>query len=445
MAPAGRGWRSVASVMERVYEPRGTMVQVFKRREKEVVVSGAAGTGKTRACLEKVLMMCLLNPGMKALILRKTAISLTSTTLDTWEKQVADVALARGDIVWYGGSAREPAAYKFKNGSRVIVGGLDKPEKIMSSEYDIIFVDECTELTVTDWEMSTTRLRNGRVSFQQMLGSCNPNAPTHFLKVRADEGRLVMLNSRHEDNPRYFDGAGNLTPVGREYMETLDALTGVRKLRLRDGLWAGAEGLVYDEFDPGIHLIDSFPIPKDWRRVWGVDFGHTNPFVLQCWAIDHDGRMYLYREIYMSRRGVDQHAQDILDIVAPNGKWIEPRPNYIVTDHDAGERDILERMLGMGTIAAKKDVKLGVETTQPRFRLAGDGKPRIYFMKDALVQPDKLMLEKKRPISTVTEIPGYIWSEEKDVPVKLNDHGCDTMRYVVMEEDTGGTTRVRFA
>ena len=29
-----------------------------------------------------------------------------------------------------------------------------------------------------------------------------------------------------------------------------------------------------------------------------VDFGYTNPFTCQWWAMDHDGRLYLYREIF---------------------------------------------------------------------------------------------------------------------------------------------------
>jgi hypothetical protein len=43
-----------------------------------------------------------------------------------------------------------------------MIGGMDKPTKIMSSEYDFIYVQEAIELTETDWENLTTRLRNGR-------------------------------------------------------------------------------------------------------------------------------------------------------------------------------------------------------------------------------------------------------------------------------------------
>jgi hypothetical protein len=41
-----------------------------------------------------------------------------------------------------------------------------------------------------------------------------------------------------------------------------------------------------------------FDIPPGWTMVCSIDFGFNAPFVCQWWAIDTDGSMYLYREIY---------------------------------------------------------------------------------------------------------------------------------------------------
>lgn len=98
-----------ATVTEHVYEPRGASRALFECRAPEVLVSGPAGTGKSRGCLEKLHLMALVNPGMRGLIVRKTAVSLTSTALDTWEKHVVPEALSAGLVSWFGGSAREPA------------------------------------------------------------------------------------------------------------------------------------------------------------------------------------------------------------------------------------------------------------------------------------------------------------------------------------------------
>ncbi|MFD6619964.1 phage terminase large subunit, partial [Streptomyces albidoflavus] len=187
------------------YEPRGAARALFKNRESEVVIAGPAGTGKSLAALFRVHLAALNNPGIRALIVRKTAVSLGSTTLVTYEKKVAADTLARGVVRWFGGSPREAPCYRYSNGSVIVVGGMDKPEKIMSAEYDLVFADEATELTETDWESIATRLRNGALSWQQQIAACNPAQPTHWIKRRCDQGRAKMLVSRHTDNPAYVN------------------------------------------------------------------------------------------------------------------------------------------------------------------------------------------------------------------------------------------------
>ena len=138
---------TTSSVVE--YEPRGAAIELFKAREDEVVISGPAGTGKSVACLFRMHFAALNNPGFRGLIVRKTAVSLGSTTLVTWEKKVIADALARGIVTWFGGSAREAPGYRYSNGAKIDVAGMDKPAKIMSAEYDLVFGDEATELTLT--------------------------------------------------------------------------------------------------------------------------------------------------------------------------------------------------------------------------------------------------------------------------------------------------------
>src|SRR5579871_192987 len=200
-------------------------------RAKEVVLSGPAGTGKSRACLEKLHICAEKYAKMRGLIVRKTRESLTESALVTWEKKVVPAGHAALTAV----RRNFRQGYQYPNGSEIVVGGMDKPSKVMSTEYDLIFVQEGIELAEGDWEALTTRLRNGKMPFQQLIGDTNPDSPTHWLKRRADAGQTVLLESRHEDNP-------TVTP---EYLATLDALTGARRLRLRFGKWVQAEGQVY--------------------------------------------------------------------------------------------------------------------------------------------------------------------------------------------------------
>lgn len=447
-------------------ETRGAARLLLADRSPELLIVGAAGTGKSFLALYKIHLMCLMNgacpkdcaiehehklTGMRALMVRKTHKSLTSTGLVTFREQVAADAIAQGLLKWYGGSGEKPAQYIYSNGSAIVVGGMDNADKIMSAEYDLIFCQEATDFTLDDWEKCNSRLRNGRVSFQQLLADCNPQQPSHWLKKRCDDGLTKMLISRHEDNPRYFDSQGNPTPQGADYMRRLDNLTGVRRERLRFGRWAAAEGMIYEDWRPDVHLSDRKILPMDWPRYWGIDFGYTNPFVWQMWAIDPDGRMYLEKEIYRTKRLVEDHVKDILAVVTrkSDGAWKYPKPQAIITDHDAEDRATFERHIGMGTTAANKNVSEGIQAMQARLRLAGDGLPRMFLCRDALVERDEELKQAGRPTWMGEEFEGYIWEPSpdgkpvKDKPLKDNDHSLDTARYVVARLDLGVRARVR--
>lgn len=384
-------------------------------------------TGKTRTLLEKIHRCCLKVPGTRALLVRKTHASLTATALVTFREQVLH---HEDHVSFFGGNREEPAQYRYPNGSVIVVGGMDKAVKVMSSEYDLAAFFECTEAETEDWEALLTRLRRGVMPYQQLMGDCNPDAPSHWLKLRADAGQLRMLESRIEDNPRFW-GDGAPTPEGAAYIAKLDALTGVRYKRLRLGQWVAAEGQVFEGWDRAKHLIDWFDPPKDWVRYWSVDFGYTHPFVWQAWAEDHDGRLFRYREIHMTKRLVEDHARDILRITEN-----DPAPTAIICDHDAEDRATLERHLDMPTSPAKKDVSPGIQAVASRLKTAGDGYPRIFLMRDALVERDEEAADAKKPVCTEEEFEGYVWNRSAgrlkgEEPLKQDDDGMDCTRYVV--------------
>jgi PBSX family phage terminase large subunit len=431
------------------FEPRGAVLALFKSRADEVLLSGAGGTGKTVGALMKIHLAMLQTPGARALLVRKTHNSLTASTLVTFRQKVAAEAIAAGIVRWYGGSGSEPAAFRYSNGSTVVVGGLDKPSRLLSTEYDLCFVDEAIETTSEDLDTIITRLRHGRMSYQQLILCTNPGAPTHHLKQRVDAGRTQIFYSQHEDNPRMY-AAGQWTEYGLTYLTRLDSLTGVRKQRMRFGKWCAAEGLVYEDFDPAVHIIDALPKgSEDWPRWHGLDFGYTHAFVWQAHAVDPDGRMYLTHEIHMTGRLVEDHAAQIKRVVQkPDGTWREPRPRSIVADHNAEDRATFEKHFGMSTTAAHKAISPGIQAMQARLRPAGDGRPRFYVLRDSLVEVDQTLVEAKKPTCLVDELTSYAWPQDvkpaaRENPVKEDDDSCDTARYVCAELDLGGRPGVR--
>ncbi len=420
----------------RNYQPRGIAADIQHLNNPEIVVSGPAGTGKSRAWLEKLNWLAWEYPRMRGLIVRKTRESLSQSALFTYETFVLG---PDNPMVVNGPQRRNRQLYLYPNGSEVYVAGMDKPEKIMSTEWDFIFVQEAIELELEDWESLTTRNRNYVIPDQQVVADTNPGAPTHWLKQRADANQMQMLHSRHEDNPRLWDAdRGEWTEQGKRYVfGVLENLTGHRKDRLRFGKWVQAEGVVYENYEPSKHLKYQFEIPADWRRFRVIDFGYTNPFCCQWWAVDPDDRLYLYREIYLTEKIVEDHAARIVELSA--GEKYEAN----IADWDAEDRATLDRH-GVSTIPANKNVSAGIQKVQKRMQVAGDGKPRIFFLRDAREEQDEQLAKLMKPTSTIEELDSYIWEKSKDgkpnkeTPLKLHDHGMDAMRYMAMYLDDNG-------
>jgi phage terminase large subunit len=394
----------------------------------ESILSGPFETGKTFAGLMRFHRRIVATPNAHCLMLRKTYADLHSSAIVTYETKVlAEIPRLSGTpIKKYGGN--RPANYEYPNGQRIVVAGLDRPGKALSAEYDYIYVNQAEDLTLPEWEILTGRVtgRAGNTDKPEIFGDVNPEHELHWILHRPE---IKLFHSRHEDNPTLFNDDGILTDQGERTMRILDALTGVRYKRGRLGLWVSAEGQIYEEYDPAIHVVDELPATIK-RRFRSIDFGYVNPFVCQWWAEDADGRLYLYRELYMSGRLVEDHAAQIKQLTGD--EFI----SFTVADHDAEDRATLLRY-GIPTTPAVKEVTPGIGSVQARLRLQSDGKPRLFFVRNALIETDAQMRDLHRPTSTVQELPSYVWEPRRDgrpakeQPVKVDDHGMDTMRYLV--------------
>lgn len=415
------------------FDLRGANRDAFDSKEPEVLLAGPAGSGKSLAWLLKIFTICNNHAGARCLIARKTRESLTESVLVTWERDVlAPGTLGHSILTKNPTLRRVRQSYRFPNGSTVVVGGMDKPDKVLSSEWDFIYCPESTDLELVDWETLGGRLRAGRVPFQQLAGDCNPGSPHHFLYKRHQTGMLKLYSSTHKENPRYFKN-GEWTDEGRMYLARLERMTGARRDRFLLGKWVAAEGVVY-AFDPDIHQHPKGWVPPaDWPRVWGIDWGESSPTVLGMWAVDPEGRIHHYRESYQTHMRADKlgaWARGEVDA----GR--EPKPYAIVCDHDLEKKADFELTSRMPlTMAEKQDRDKGIQAMQARFDVQADGQPRIYLTDGSLAhEPDRSLVDSGRPCSSIEEIVGYCWNPDflKDEPIADNDHWDDQARYVVV-------------
>lgn len=276
----------------RAYVAFGDVILDFALyRGRESVLEGPADTGKSRACLELLHLCCEKYPGTQAAIVRKTRASITETAQKTYTRWVCPERASR---LWH------DLEYRYPNGSVIVLAGLDEPMRLLSSEFDLIYVMQAEETDEEEWELLTTRVtgRGAVMPYTRLIADMNPTDPNFHLYKREAAGHVRFFQVRHTDNPT----------VTEERLAPLRALTGYRLRRLYHGERVAAEGMYFEEWDPRVHVVDPFPVPVHWTRWTSTDYGFAVPFCHLAFAREPGTRtIYVHREIYAA--GLHDHQQ----------------------------------------------------------------------------------------------------------------------------------------
>ena len=391
---------------------------MFYAQEPEVLISGPAGTGKTRGALEKIFLCMQKYPCMRALLVRKTRASLTQSALVTLEEKV----LPRGHPMLSGPNRAHRQSYQLQNGSELVIGGMDNADRIMSSEYDMVLACEATELTEEDWEKLLTRLRNGKMPYQQAIAECNPAHPGHWLKIRAQNGRMHWLHSRHKDNPILYEWMKRWTTEGRRYRMTLRRLSGVRRRRLLDGDWAAPEGLVYESLQENVLRGQPDILPAEpVRALAGIDWGWSNPAAVVVGAECRDGIVYLVEEVYQVRLATDELIARCKEIF---GRW-----NVEMCFADKSRPELINEFR-RSDINCRKAPNVSLETgiAAVETRLLS-GRLKVFEGCKNLIEEGWKYQYGERPRGEDAE------------PLSGHDHAMDAMRYLVTGMDSLGSLK----
>lgn len=277
---------------------------------REIIGSGAFGSGKTRAVTEKGILLSTAYPGNRGGFFRNTYTSLVNTTMETLFNEV----LPASWVVNHNHSRHlieiqsplYPAAYCGTCGfetdeyignatvrcpdctstaltpvptSEIYYDGLnttgdkDIPEKVKSLELGWAGVDEATEITESAWSGLAARLRLEdlgnpyvpKLPVRQIFSATNPDNPGHWLHKRFyDKGVGRVYESSTHDN---------LQNLPDDYLDTLYQQYGRETAEARryiQGEWVGYTGLVYSEFRESIHLINPLEVEEMLGDGWNV-------------------------------------------------------------------------------------------------------------------------------------------------------------------------------
>ncbi len=276
------------------------------------------------------------------------------------------------------------------------------------------YCDEAETYPPEVWDMLGTRTDAEGV---KILATMNPGGPRAHMKINYID-RLDEIDGRAwhftlDDNPFLSDKVKNRLKT--QY-------TGLWYKRLILGLWVSADGVIYDIPEDKI-CVDEAPKTCDKYHV-AVDYGITNPthfllfgrsqhtwYILKEWRWDSSKQMRQKTDVELS---------------ADLGKFLEWQgekivPNTIDVDPSATSFIVQARRdhPSLSIVYAMNPVVDGIRTTT------------------TALATGKLKINRPECPILLQEYAGYAWDRAQqergeDVPVKLDDHAMDAMRYGAM-------------
>ncbi len=407
-------------------------------RSKYIAFGGARGGGKSWAVRTKARLLGLRYPGIRMLLIRRTYQELENNHIRFLRAELHAVAEYRQ-------TARQ---FLFHNGSVLDFGycAADSDlDRYQGAEYDVIFIDEATQLR-EEWLRQFAACLRGVNDFpKRIYYTCNPGGPGHGYIKRLFIDRRYLRGENGEDYtfiPARVTDNKALLAAQPDYLKQLQALPHRLRQAWLEGRWDVFEGQFFAEFtdDPEhygdrrfTHVIPPFPIPRSWRVYRSYDFGYAKPFSCAWWAVDHDGVIYRILELYGCTDNPDEGVrwtperqfQKIRQIEDEHpwlkGRDIQGVADPAIWDTSRGE-SIYETALRYRIYFQKGDNRRLPGWMQMHYRLSFDeeGYPGMYVFSTC-----------RAFLRTVPALR-YSATEVEDLDTHQEDHVADECRYFCM-------------
>ena len=247
--------------------PNEKQKRFFESRARYTAYGGSRGGGKSWALRRKLILLALHYPGIRMILIRRSYPELRENHLYPLREEL-------GDIVAY----RElEKCFVFPNGSRILLGYMDAERDVLryqGQEFDIIALDEATQLTEYQFTTLKACLRGANGFPKRMYLTCNPGGTGHAWVKRLFIDRVYNEGENPTDYcfipARVYDNKV-LTGSDPEYVNALKSLPPALRKAWLDGDWNVFDGQYFTEFRQDVHVIEPFEINPGWGRFAAAD------------------------------------------------------------------------------------------------------------------------------------------------------------------------------
>lgn len=416
--------------------PQERFLDGFDDLNTDQLYGGAAGGSKSTSLLLGTLRACATYDGLQAFWFRRTFPELDQSVL----RMLSRYAYGQAIGARYVANQHE---LRFANDAILTFAhakNMKEATALQSAEIQLLVIDERTTIPPDVVDFLYTRVRSG-VAGVPCLGirsATNPGNIGHS-RVKADfvdatdHGAQTILDAAQRRRSFIQAKVTDTPQLGPEYIANLNAIPdpALRKA-MKDGDWDVFAGQVFSEWRYERHVVLPFALPPTWRRHGGIDWGHRAPSAVLWAAVDEDGRVWVYRELYETQLGEKGLAARIKDMSATE---------EVVFAFDPAMMNQVGDAQPVATILQQEGISLAKGTND---RLSGWQRTHSYLAEAAACPHHRALGWETCPmlhvfdnctelIRTLPALPYNTTGRLEDVDTDAEDHAPDALRYLLME------------
>lgn len=440
--------------------PTNKQVQFINARTRHVAYGGARGGGKSWVVRILAILLCFAFPGIKVLIVRKSYPELLNNHINPLKEILNGIAMYN----------KQEKVFIFPNGSTIKFGYCASDgdlDQYQGAEYDIIFLEEATQLR-EEWIQKITACCRGVNSFpKRIYYTCNPGGVGHAYIKRLFVDKVYKGKEKPEDytfiQALVTDNIA-LMESQPEYVEMLENLPPKLRKAWLEGSWDIFEGQFFEEFriEPDVkaaledgdkdpdpeqlkkehrwtHVIKPFTPKAHWPIYRSFDWGFHRPFSMGYYTIDDDGVMYRICEFYGVQYSGGEALPDVGLRWAPNRVFAEIQQfendhPYLAGKEIFGIADtgIWDAETGISVAETAAKYGLYFQKSDKKSRVNGWMQCHYRLMFDENGYPMFYVFDTCKEFIRTIPLLQYDEHKTEDLDSEGEDHIADEWRYMCM-------------